>query len=149
MQRILLSDDELWRAIVENTDAMLALIHEWIELEAGVGAPSDGNSWLMQSNAQRIDKFERQYQEYTGGCAVATLRRCLRAKRSELCSRLAQFRDVLQRFTRRPNQTAWGWRRNSFPHQVLSALQGTTNFHIGIYYSPSHPFLLYGLLIVE
>jgi hypothetical protein len=32
VQRILLSDDELWRAIVENTDAMSALIHEWIEL---------------------------------------------------------------------------------------------------------------------
>jgi hypothetical protein len=35
-------------------------------LGVGVGAPSDANSWLMQSNAQRIDKFERQYQEYTG-----------------------------------------------------------------------------------
>ena len=66
MQRILLSDDELWRAIVENTDAMSALVHEWIALEAGVGAPSDANSWLIQSNAQKIDKFERQYQEYTG-----------------------------------------------------------------------------------
>ncbi len=66
MQRILLSDDELWRAIAENTDAMSALIHERVKLEASVGAPTDGNSWLMRSNAQKIDKFERQYEEYTG-----------------------------------------------------------------------------------
>ncbi len=66
MQRIPLTDDELWRAIAENTDAMSALIHERVELEAGVGAPTDANSWLVRSNAQRIDKFERQYQDYTG-----------------------------------------------------------------------------------
>jgi hypothetical protein len=66
VQRILLSDDELWRAIVENTDAMSALIHERNELEAGVAAPSDADSWLMRSNAQKINKFERQFQEYTG-----------------------------------------------------------------------------------
>ena len=66
MQRILLSDDELWRAIIENTNAVSALIYERIELDAGLGAPSDASSWLIRSNAEKINKFERQYQEYTG-----------------------------------------------------------------------------------
>jgi hypothetical protein len=64
VQRILLTDDELWRAIAENTDSMSALVRDRIELEAGAGAPN-ANSWLMRSNAQKIDKFERQYQDYT------------------------------------------------------------------------------------
>ena len=65
MQPMLLTDDELLLAIAENTDAMSALVCERAELEAGVGEPTDANSWLMQSNAQKIHTFERQYQEYT------------------------------------------------------------------------------------
>jgi hypothetical protein len=34
VQRLLLTDDELWQAIAKNTDAMSALVHEQIELEA-------------------------------------------------------------------------------------------------------------------
>jgi hypothetical protein len=68
VQRIPLNDDELWRAIAENTDAMSTLVHEQVELEASAGGPNDGDSRriLMRSNAQKIDKFERQYREYTG-----------------------------------------------------------------------------------
>jgi hypothetical protein len=66
VQRILLSDDELWRAIAENTDAMSALVHAQIELEAGSGAANDADSRTirMRSNAQKIDTFNRQYQDY-------------------------------------------------------------------------------------
>jgi len=63
VQRILLSDDELWRAIAENTEAMSALIHKQVELETGIGAQQDPRSrtTLTRSNAQKIDKFESQY----------------------------------------------------------------------------------------
>ncbi len=66
MQRTLLSDDELWRAIADNTDAMSALVYEQFELEADVGAPNDADSRTirMPSNAKKIDEFERKYQDY-------------------------------------------------------------------------------------
>jgi hypothetical protein len=66
VQRILLRDDELWRAIAENTDAMSALVHEQVKLEASIGAPDDPDSLtvLMRSNAQKIDNFERQYHDF-------------------------------------------------------------------------------------
>ncbi len=68
MQRTLLSDDELWRAIADNTDAMSALVYEQVELEADAGAPKDADSRTirLRSNAKKIDAFERQYREYTG-----------------------------------------------------------------------------------
>ena len=67
VQRLLLADDELWRAIAENTDAMSALVHQQVELDAGFGAANDRDSRaeLMRSNAQTINKFQRQYRDYT------------------------------------------------------------------------------------
>jgi predicted secreted protein len=64
--RILLIDDELWRAIADNTDAMSALVHEQVEFEADVGAPIDADSRTIRirSNAQKIDKFQLEYQDY-------------------------------------------------------------------------------------
>jgi hypothetical protein len=66
VQRILLSDDELLRAIAENTDGMSALLHDQVELEAGVGEWDDPEirSTLMRSNAQKIGKLERQYHNF-------------------------------------------------------------------------------------
>jgi hypothetical protein len=68
VQRILLSDDELLRAIAENTEGMSALVHEQVELEAGVGgsADSETRNLLIRSNAQQIGKLERQYHDFTG-----------------------------------------------------------------------------------
>ena len=67
MQRILFTDDELWRAIAENTDAISALVHEQAELEAGVGTPEDPErTILIRSDAQKIDKFERQHRDFAG-----------------------------------------------------------------------------------
>jgi hypothetical protein len=66
VQRLLLTDDELWQAIAENTDAMSTLVHERLELEADASAPNNRDSRAMRirSNAHKIDRFEHQYQDY-------------------------------------------------------------------------------------
>jgi hypothetical protein len=54
-----LTDDELWRAIVQNTEAMSVLLHQQVKL---------GNA---DSGAKRADlirfanSFQREYREYT------------------------------------------------------------------------------------
>ena len=60
-----LTDEQLWRAIARNTNAMSALILRQIEL-AAVNTISDSirQAKLRESNAQRIDKLARNYQEY-------------------------------------------------------------------------------------
>lgn len=62
-----LSDDELWVAIVQNTDSMSALLNHQIELEAGLGAPNDpdNRAAVMRANQQKINKCARDYANYT------------------------------------------------------------------------------------
>jgi hypothetical protein len=38
MQCVSLTDDELWRVIAENTNAMSRLVHQQLELDAYLGA---------------------------------------------------------------------------------------------------------------
>ena len=66
MQCVNLTDDELWRAIAQNTNAMSALVYRRIELDAG-NTRNDviHRAQLMQSNAEIINKLERKYREYT------------------------------------------------------------------------------------
>ena len=67
MQGASLSDDELWRAIAQNTNAMSALVRRQFELHAAMAGSTDivRRARLMQSNAETIDKLERNYREYT------------------------------------------------------------------------------------
>lgn len=67
MQSVNLTDDQLWRAIAQNTNAMTALIHQQLELDPAVNTLSDTirQAKLRESNAQRIGKLERNYREYT------------------------------------------------------------------------------------
>jgi hypothetical protein len=60
------TDEQLWRAIAQNTNAMTALIHQQLEL-AAVNTISDTirQAKLRESNAERIGKLERNYREYT------------------------------------------------------------------------------------
>ena len=60
------SDEQLWRAIAQNTNAMTALINQQLEL-AAVHTISDSirQAKLRESNAERIGKLARNYQEYT------------------------------------------------------------------------------------
>ncbi len=67
MQGANLSDDELWRAIAQNTNAMSVLVHQRLELDAAVIGSSDivRRARQMQSNAETIDRLQRNYREYT------------------------------------------------------------------------------------
>jgi hypothetical protein len=67
VQRSNLTDDDLWLAIAENTDAMSALIHQQFGLEAGDGAANEAGSRakLKLSNVQAIDKCRREYRACT------------------------------------------------------------------------------------
>ena len=53
MQSVNLTDDQLWRAIAQNTNAMTALIHQQLEL-AAVTTISDSirQAKLRESNAE-------------------------------------------------------------------------------------------------
>jgi hypothetical protein len=55
VQWINLSDDELWRAIAENTNAMSALVNEQFDLGGTVNAAID--------RRRMIEKFQHEYQE--------------------------------------------------------------------------------------
>jgi hypothetical protein len=61
-----LTDEQLWRAIAQNTNAMSALIHQQLEL-AAVHTISDSirQAKLRELNAERISKLARNYREYT------------------------------------------------------------------------------------
>ena len=67
MQSANRTDEQLWRAIAQNTNAMTALIHQQLELAPAVNTPNDimRQAKLRESNAQRIGKLERNYREYT------------------------------------------------------------------------------------
>ena len=71
MRRTHLTDDDLWRAIANNTDAMSALIEEQIVLEAELGASDpDSRRKLMLFNVQAINNYNRQYRDF-----IAEIRR--------------------------------------------------------------------------
>jgi hypothetical protein len=60
-----LTDDDLWRSIANNTDAMSALIEEQIELNTqwGVSDPSNRQK-LILFNVQAINNYNRQYRDF-------------------------------------------------------------------------------------
>ena len=62
-----LTDEQLFRGIARNTNAMTALIHQQLALAPAVNTLSDNirQARLRESNAERIGKLERNYQEYT------------------------------------------------------------------------------------
>jgi hypothetical protein len=65
VQSLNVTDDELWRAIADNTNAISALIEKQSELDAGRGAPDpDTRQELMLFNVQAIDKYHREYRDF-------------------------------------------------------------------------------------
>ncbi len=62
MQCAHLTDDQLWRAISQNTEAMSDLVHEMCKLKTASVA---GARTSRVANAQAIDALERQYRIYT------------------------------------------------------------------------------------
>jgi hypothetical protein len=67
MHSVNLTDEELWRAIAQNTNAMTALIQLQLELDPAANTLSDTirQAKLRETNAERIGKLARNYQEYT------------------------------------------------------------------------------------
>ena len=61
-----LTDEQLWRAIAQNTNAMSALVRQQLEL-ATVTTISDSirQAKLRESNAAIIDKLARNYREFS------------------------------------------------------------------------------------
>jgi hypothetical protein len=62
-----LTDEQLFRGLARNTNAMTALIHQQLELDPAVNTLSDAirQAKLRESNTERIGKLERNYHEYT------------------------------------------------------------------------------------
>jgi hypothetical protein len=57
-----LTDDELWRAITKNTNAMSALFDQ--EHEAGIKGVPDFQTSGMFSISRAVDNLEREYRSY-------------------------------------------------------------------------------------
>ena len=62
-----LTDEQLFRGLARNTNAMTALIHQQLELDPAVNTLSDAirQAKLKESNTERIGKLECNYHEYT------------------------------------------------------------------------------------
>ena len=59
-----LTDDDLWRVIADNTDAMSVLIEKQFALDAEAATPDpDTRQKLMLFNVQAIDNYDRQYRD--------------------------------------------------------------------------------------
>jgi hypothetical protein len=61
MQYANLSDDELWRAIAQNTATMSALFHQQAELDK---ADSSAIHFRKRDLILFANRFQRQYREY-------------------------------------------------------------------------------------
>ena len=77
MRHVKLTDDELWRAIAQNTDEMSELVHQFdTDVRMGIFFLPCARS---RSYLEAVNKFEREYQEYT-----AELRRRYLSPREKL-----------------------------------------------------------------
>jgi len=65
MQCVNLTDDELWRAIAENTNAMSRIVRQQLELDAYIAADDPCRHYLMRFHLKRASKFQREYQDCT------------------------------------------------------------------------------------
>ncbi len=65
MQCVKLTDDELWRAIAVNTNALSLLVEQWIELDAEIVASGDPESRAMRVHLDVVSRFQSEYREYT------------------------------------------------------------------------------------
>jgi len=61
------TDDELWRAIAQNTNAMSALVHQRLEFDAAINTSTNivRRASRMQLNADTISKLSSKYRKYT------------------------------------------------------------------------------------
>jgi hypothetical protein len=62
-----LTDDELWRAIAENTNALSLVAEQRQELDAAIAASYNaaGRASLMRLHLATVNRFHREYRAYT------------------------------------------------------------------------------------
>jgi hypothetical protein len=67
MQCVSLTDDELWRAIAENTRALSLVVEQRHELDAEMAASDDPahRAKLMRVHLDTMNRFQREYRAYT------------------------------------------------------------------------------------
>jgi len=66
MQASVTGDDDLLRAIADNTNGLSALIEQQMQLDGGLGAlDPDNRAKLMLFNVQLIDAYQRDYRRLT------------------------------------------------------------------------------------
>jgi hypothetical protein len=67
MQCVNLTDDELWRAIAANTEAMSELLHKRAELDTQISITTEPvrRSGLISAYLGMVNKFESEFRAYT------------------------------------------------------------------------------------
>lgn len=65
VQRVNLTDDDLWRAVAENTYAISALHQRQVELVAAIANDPVSRPELMRPYLDTFNTLEREYRIYT------------------------------------------------------------------------------------
>lgn len=67
MECVNLTDDELWRAIADNTNALSLVAEQRHELDAAIAASDNaaGRARLMRLHVATVNRFHREYRAYT------------------------------------------------------------------------------------
>ena len=67
MKCVNLTDDELWRAIAENTNALSLIVEQRHELDAAIAASHDaaGRARLVRLHLDTVNRFQQEYRAYT------------------------------------------------------------------------------------
>jgi hypothetical protein len=67
MQCANLTDQELWQAIAENTQALSRVVEQRHELDAAIAASDDPacRANLMRLHLDTVNRFQREYRAYT------------------------------------------------------------------------------------
>lgn len=62
-----LTDDELWRAIAENTQGLSLVVEQRHELDAAIAGSDDPacRAKLMRHHLDTVNRFQREYRAYT------------------------------------------------------------------------------------
>jgi len=60
-----LTDNELWRAIAENTSAMSELLDQQLGMDEKIGAADAAErTKLIRSHLEMINQYQREYRDY-------------------------------------------------------------------------------------
>jgi hypothetical protein len=91
VQRVDLADDDLWRAIAENTNALSLLVQEGLELDAQFAASGDRRARIMGLYLDVVNRLQRDYSE----CKAELRRRYPCVEGAGAAEKLTSFPHVL------------------------------------------------------